>query len=146
MNEQRKTQPFEVLLVEDNPGDVVLIREALRDGSVPVRLSVAVDGDAALARLRRQDVPRPDLILLDLNLPRLNGREVLAAVKADPGLLCIPVVVLTSSEADSDVAASYDLHANCYIVKPSDLEQLLHVVRSVVSFWLTVVKLPRGHE
>jgi CheY-like chemotaxis protein len=148
MSVQPDSHPAEVLLVEDNPGDVVLTREALRDSGLPLRLSVASDGEAALARLRRQGAfageRLPDLVLLDLNLPRLSGREVLAAVKADARLRRIPVVVLTSSEAETDVAAGYDLHANCYVVKPGELGQFLGVVRSVLNFWLTVVKLPRG--
>jgi chemotaxis family two-component system response regulator Rcp1 len=141
-------QPIEVLLVEDNPGDVRLTREALKEGKTHVRLSVVHDGEEALAFLRRQGphaaAPRPDLILLDLNLPRKGGREVLAAVKADCQLRRIPVVVLTSSQAEQDILASYDLNANCYITKPVDLDQFIGVVRSIEDFWLTVVKLPRG--
>jgi CheY-like chemotaxis protein len=141
-------RPVEILLVEDNPGDVRLTREALKEGKAHVRLSVVSDGDQALAFLRRQGehaaAPRPDLVLLDLNLPRTGGREVLAQVKADPALRRIPVVVLTSSQAEPDVAASYDLNANCYIIKPLDLDQFIRVVRAIEDFWLTVVKLPRG--
>jgi CheY-like chemotaxis protein len=148
MSEPGAGRPVEVLLVEDNPGDVRLTREALKDARVPVRLSVASDGDQALAFLRRQgehtSAPRPDLILLDLNLPRTGGREVLAQVKGDAALRRIPVVVLTSSQAEPDVAASYDLNANCYIIKPLDLDQFLRVVRAIEDFWLTVVKLPQG--
>ncbi|WP_420130455.1 response regulator [Longimicrobium sp.] len=140
------SQPIEVLLVEDNPGDVRLTREALRDGKVHNNLSVAPDGVEALAFLRREgryaDAPRPDVILLDLNLPRKDGREVLEEVKADPSLRNIPVVILTSSEAERDIAQAYALHANCYITKPVDLDQFIHVVRSIEDFWFTIVKLP----
>lgn len=143
-------RPVEILLVEDNPGDVVLTREALLEGKLHTRLSVVSDGEAALAYLRREApfaaAARPDLILLDLNLPRLSGREVLAAVKADDQLKSIPVVVLTSSEAEQDIVASYKLNANCYISKPVDLDQFIKVVRSIEDFWLTVVRLPRGES
>jgi CheY-like chemotaxis protein len=150
MTEPAHARPLEILLVEDNPGDVVLTREALREGRTQPRLSVATDGEMALARLRRQgafaDAPRPDLILLDLNVPRLGGRDVLAAIKGDERLRRIPVVVLTSSEADQDVAATYDLHANCYIIKPVDLEDFLRVIRSIEDFWLSVARLPGRDE
>jgi CheY-like chemotaxis protein len=136
----------EVLLVEDNPGDVRLTREALKEGSVRSRLHVARDGVEALAFLRRQGehagVPRPDLILLDLNLPRKDGREVLTEIKADATLRQIPVVVLTSSRAEEDIRRSYDLHANCYIAKPVELDRFIHVVRSIEEFWFNVVELP----
>jgi len=141
------SEPAEILLVEDNPGDVRLTREALREGPVPANLSVVADGEEALAFLRRQGqyaaAPRPDLILLDLNLPRMSGREVLAAVKADAKLRRVPVVVLTSSQAEPDVQASYDLGANCYVTKPVDYDRFIRAVRTVEDFWLTVVKLPR---
>jgi len=140
------TRPVEVLLVEDNPGDVRLAIEALREGKVHVRMSVASDGVEALEFLRRQgrfaQAPRPDLILLDLNMPRKDGREVLAELKADDELKRIPVVVLTTSKAEEDILKTYDLNANCYITKPVDLQQFMHVVRSIQDFWLTVVKLP----
>jgi two-component system, chemotaxis family, response regulator Rcp1 len=146
MSSRPATQPIEVLLVEDNPGDVRLTREALRDGKVHNNLSVVPDGVEALAFLRRQgkyaDAPRPDLILLDLNLPKKDGREVLQDIKADPALQRIPVVVLTSSEAERDIAQAYALHANCYITKPVDLDQFITVVRSIEDFWFTIVKLP----
>ncbi|HEY0016178.1 MAG TPA: response regulator [Longimicrobium sp.] len=146
MSNRPATQPIEVLLVEDNPGDVRLTREALRDGKVHNHLSVVPDGVEALAFLRRQgkyaDAPRPDLILLDLNLPKKDGREVLQDIKADPALQRIPVVVLTSSEAERDIAQAYALHANCYITKPVDLDQFITVVRSIEDFWFTIVKLP----
>ena len=138
--------PIEILLVEDNPGDVRLTQEALRDAKVRNRLSVAQDGEDALAFLRRTGpyahAPRPDVILLDLNLPRKDGREVLAEIKGDPDLRRIPVVILTTSEAEEDVLRAYNLNANCYITKPVDLGQFLKVVRSIEDFWLTVVRLP----
>ena len=146
MSNRPASQPIEVLLVEDNPGDVRLTREALRDGKVQNNLSVVPDGVEALAFLRRQGkyaaAPRPDLILLDLNLPKKDGREVLEDIKADPALQRIPVVVLTSSEAERDIAQAYALHANCYITKPVDLDQFITVVRSIEDFWFTIVKLP----
>jgi two-component system, chemotaxis family, response regulator Rcp1 len=139
-------RPVEILLVEDNPGDVRLTREALAEGKVRNNLYVAVDGVKALEFLRREGeyagAVRPDLVLLDLNLPRKDGREVLAEIKADPALRYIPVVILTSSEAESDIARAYDLHANCYVTKPVDLDQFIHVVRSIEDFWFSIVKLP----
>lgn len=145
-NGRAASRPIEVLLVEDNPGDVRLTREALRDGKVNNNLSVTPDGVEALAFLRRQGkyagVPRPDVILLDLNLPRKDGREVLEEVKADPSLRNIPVVVLTSSDAERDIAQAYALHANAYVTKPVDLDQFITVLRSIEDFWFTIVKLP----
>ena len=139
-------QSIEILLVEDNPADVRLTQEALREGKVRNRLSVARDGVEALAFLRREgehaSSPKPDLILLDLNLPKKDGREVLAEIKEDPVLRRIPVVVLTTSSAEVDILKSYELHANCYITKPVDLEQFVNVVKSIDDFWLTVVRLP----
>jgi len=141
-------KPIEILLVEDNPGDADLAREALSASKVINSLHVAVDGVEAMEFLRRQgrftNVPRPDLILLDLNLPKKDGREVLAEIKSDSDLKNIPVVILTTSEDEQDVLNSYNLHANCYITKPIDLTQFLKVVRSIEDFWLTIVKLPRG--
>jgi len=141
-------RPIEILLVEDNPGDVRLTIEALKEGKVRNRLSVARDGVEALAFLRREGphatAARPDLILLDLNLPRKDGREVLAEIKDDAQLRRIPVVVLTTSKAEEDILRTYDLHANCYINKPVDLEQFISVVRSIDDFWLSVVRLPSG--
>jgi CheY-like chemotaxis protein len=138
--------PIEILLVEDNPGDARLAVEALREAKVGNRLSVVQDGVEAVAFLRREgrygQAPRPDLILLDLNLPKKDGREVLAEIKADAELKRIPVVVLTTSKAEQDILSMYELHANCYITKPVDLDQFMHVVRSIEEFWLTVVKLP----
>ncbi|MDC0710801.1 response regulator [Stigmatella sp. ncwal1] len=139
-------RPIEILLVEDNPGDVRLTIEALKEGKVRNNLSVARDGVEALAFLRREGIhekaSRPDLILLDLNLPRKDGREVLEEIKQDASLRRIPVVVLTTSKAEEDILRTYDLHANCYINKPVDLEQFILVVRSIDDFWLSVVRLP----
>jgi chemotaxis family two-component system response regulator Rcp1 len=146
MNGQEILAPVEILLVEDNLGDVRLTQEALRDGKVRNTLHVVMDGAAALEFLRREgsyrEAPRPDVILLDLNLPKKDGRQVLAEMKADDDLKRIPVVVLTTSQADQDVLKAYNLHANCYIVKPVDLEKFLAVVRSLEDFWLSVVRLP----
>jgi CheY-like chemotaxis protein len=146
MTPQRVSRPVEILLVEDNPGDVRLTREGLREGKVQNNLSVAPDGVEALAFLRREgkytNAARPDLILLDLNLPKMDGREVLEVIKADASLRNIPVVVLTSSQAEQDIVRAYDLHANCYITKPVDLDQFIRVVHSIEDFWFTVVKLP----
>jgi len=140
-------RPIDILLVEDNPGDVRLTQEALRAGKVRNTHHVARGGEEAMAFLRREgpqvSVPKPDLILLDLNLPKKDGRQVLAEIKEDPKLRRIPVVVLTSSQTETDIARSYDLHANCYVTKPIDLDQFLDVVKSVEDFWLTVVKLPK---
>jgi len=139
-------KPIEILLVEDNPGDVRLTLEALKEGKVRNNMSVVPDGVEALAFLRRQgkysEAPRPDLILLDLNLPKKDGREVLGEIKQDEALKRIPVVVLTTSKAEEDILRSYDLYANCYITKPVDLERFFTVVKSIEDFWLTVVKLP----
>jgi CheY-like chemotaxis protein len=133
-------------LVEDNQGDARLVKEALREGQVQSHLSTVPDGVEAMAFLRRQGgyaaAPRPDLILLDLNLPRKDGREVLAEVKSDPALKRIPVVVLTTSEAEQDILTTYELHANWYIIKPIGLDQFITVVKSILDFWLTVVALP----
>jgi len=138
--------PIEILLVEDNPGDERLTREALKEGKVYHKLHWAKDGVDAMEFLHQRgkykDAPRPDIILLDLNLPKKDGREVLAVVKNDADLKHIPVVVLTTSEAEEDVLKSYSLHANCYVTKPVDLEKFIHVVQSIDRFWLTVVTLP----
>jgi CheY-like chemotaxis protein len=139
-------EPFSILLVEDNPGDIDLTRLALRDAKVHVRLHVATDGVEAIDFLRRRGThagaPRPDLVLLDLNLPRKDGREVLAEIKGDPELRTIPVVVLSSSEAERDILRSYELHANCYVTKPVDLDRLIEIVNSIEEFWMTIVRLP----
>jgi two-component system, chemotaxis family, response regulator Rcp1 len=140
------SRPIEVLLVEDNPGDVRLTREALKEGKVRNNLHVVADGVEAIAFLKKQGkfsaAVRPDVILLDLNLPRKDGREVLEEIKADASLRHIPVVILTSSQAEQDIVRAYDLHANCYVTKPVDFEQFITVVRSIEDFWFTIVKLP----
>lgn len=144
---RRQSRKVEVLLVEDNPGDVRLTQEALKDGRVMVNLTVAADGVEAMEILKRRGThessPRPDLILLDLNLPRKNGREVLEEIKADDELRRIPVIVMTTSKAEQDIYKAYNLNANCYITKPVDLDEFLNVVRSIEDFWLTIVTLPR---
>jgi chemotaxis family two-component system response regulator Rcp1 len=138
---------IEVLMVEDSPGDIRLTREAFKDAKVHINLHVASDGAKAMAFLKHEgeysNVPRPDLVLLDLNLPKKDGREVLEEIKADPTLKTIPVVVLTTSSSEADILRSYQLHANCYITKPVGLEGFLTVVKSIDSFWLSVVRLPR---
>ena len=140
------TRTIEILLVEDNPGDVRLTMEGLKGATASHNLSVVEDGVEAMALLRREgkyaDAHRPDLILLDLNLPRMDGREVLAEIKTDEELRRIPVVILTTSDAEDDILKMYDLQANCYLTKPLDLERFLGVVRSIEHFWLNVVKLP----
>ena len=139
-------QPIEIMLVEDNPGDVRLTKEALADANLTNAVTVAADGVEAMAILRREgehaDATRPGLILLDLDFPRKDGREVLAEIKGDPNLKHIPVVILTSSQAEEDVLRAHKLNANCYVRKPVDLDQFLKVVRSVQEFWLSVVVLP----
>jgi len=140
-------KPIEILLVEDNPGDVRLTKEALKDARVANNLHITIDGVEALAFLRKQGkhaaVPRPDLILLDLNLPKKNGREVLEEIKKEEALRHIPVVILTTSQAEQDVVESYRLQANAYVTKPVDLDQFLKVVSSIEQFWLEIVKLSR---
>lgn len=147
MMDNRLGPNVEILLVEDNPGDIRLIIEVLKEGKINNNLSVVEDGEQALAYLRReggyQNSIVPDIILLDLNLPKINGTEVLAEIKKDPLLKHIPVIILTTSKAEQDILKAYDLHANCYITKPVNLEQFLTVVRSIENFWLTIVKLPR---
>ena len=141
-----EVRPIEILLVEDSPSDAEFTAEALKEAKVRNHLSLVEDGVQAMEFLRRQGrytkAPRPDLIMLDLNLPRKDGREVLAELKADEKLKMIPVVVLTTSRAEEDVLRAYQLHANCYITKPVDFQQFLSVVRSIESFWLFVVTLP----
>ena len=141
-----ENRPVEILLVEDNPGDERLTREALKEGKVYSNLHWVKDGVEAMSFLRREgkyrDVPRPDIILLDLNLPKKDGREVLQEIKSDEQLKRIPVVVLTTSKAEEDVLRTYNLHANCYVTKPVDLEKFIVVVKSIDVFWLTVVTLP----
>ncbi len=142
--------PIEILLVEDNPGDVRLTKEALKEGKVTNKINVVMDGMEAMAFLHREgkyaSAPKPDLILLDLNLPKKNGREVLSEIKMDSRLKCIPVVVLTSSQAEKDIVMTYNLHANCYITKPVDFGQFIDVVKSIENFWFNVVKLPPKEE
>jgi CheY-like chemotaxis protein len=140
----------DVLLVEDDPGDVLMTQEAFADHKVHNRLHVVSDGVEAMAFLRKQEsyaeVPTPDLVLLDLNLPKMDGREVLAAIKEDPTLRSIPVVILTTSEAEEDVLRSYSLHANAYVTKPVDFERFIDVVRRIDDFFVTVVRLPNNHH
>jgi len=146
MSSQVSGGPVEILLVEDNPGDVRLTIEALKENKISNNLHVARDGEEAMAFLRREDryagAPRPDLVLLDLNLPRKDGRETLAEMKADERLRRIPVVILTTSQAEEDIRRTYDLHANCYVTKPVDLEQFIRIVKAIEDFWLNIVRLP----
>ncbi len=144
--EQQLVKPIDILLVEDNPGDVRLTMEALKDVKMKNNLFVVNDGVEAIKFLRREgkysSTPEPDLILLDLNLPKMDGREVLSEIKADPQLKSIPVVVLTISKAEEDIIRAYKLHANCYITKPVNLERFLEVVKAIEDFWISIVKLP----
>ena len=139
-------QPLEILLVEDNPGDIRLIKEILKEGRINNNLNITEDGEEAMEFLRKEgefaNSPRPDLILLDLNLPKKDGREVLEEIKEDENLRRIPVVVLTTSKAEKDILKSYDMHANSYITKPVDFDQFIKVIKSIEDFWLEVVKLP----
>jgi len=143
-------QPIEILLAEDNPGDVELTRESFEEAKVANNLHVTEDGAKALSFLKKQgdyaDKPRPDVILLDLNLPKVTGHEILEFIKEDDSLKRIPVVILTSSEAEEDIVKSYNLHANSYITKPVDLDKFLKVVKTVEDFWLHVVRLPPGNH
>lgn len=147
MSTQAIARAVEILLVEDNPGDILLTVEALKEGKVYNNLSVAKDGVEAMAFLcregRHSNAPRPDLILLDLNLPKKGGREVLAELKQNSNLKRIPVIVLTTSQAEQDILKSYDLHANCYITKPVELDDFITIVRSIENFWFTIVQLPQ---
>jgi chemotaxis family two-component system response regulator Rcp1 len=144
--QRSNTMPLQVLLVEDSPGDVRLTQEAFRDSVLDIRLHVAIDGIEAMDFLSREgahaDAPRPDLILLDLNLPKMDGREVLARIKQDEGLKTIPTVILTTSEAEKDIVTSYQLQANCYLSKPVALDAFENLVKSISDFWFTKVKLP----
>ena len=148
MSYSEYVKPIEILLVEDNPGDVRLTEEALADAKVRNILHVVGNGVEALQFLRREgpyaDRPRPDLILLDLNLPIKNGMEVLSDIKADPDLRAIPVVILTTSQAEKDILKAYHLNANCYVTKPLDLDRFVEVVKSIEDFWFSIVQLPRG--
>ena len=140
--------PIEILLIEDNPGDVDLTKFALKKAKMVNNVSVAIDGEDAMAFLRREgkhaEAPRPDLVLLDINLPKKSGMEVLAEMKTDDGLRRIPVIILTTSEAEADIIKAYDLHANSYVAKPVDLGQFMEAIRSLDDFWLAVVKYPQG--
>ena len=146
----KKGMPLQVLLVEDSPGDVRLTQEAFRDATTPIHLHVATDGVEAMAFLRREGTnvhaPRPDIILLDLNLPKMDGREVLALIKADDSLKIIPTVILTTSDAEADILKSYQLLANCYLTKPVQLDEFEALVKSINDFWLTAVKLPHQRQ
>lgn len=150
MSEHQLVNPIEILLVEDNPGDVDLACEALESSKISNRLHVVDDGEKAMAFLRREGqysgMPRPGLILLDLNLPRKDGRQVLAEIKSDDDLKRIPVVILTTSRAEIDILKSYNLHANCFITKPIDLDQFMHVINAIEEFWLSIVQLPNGYR
>ena len=150
MNPSPNSEPIEILLVEDNLGDARLAAEALKENKVRNNLHHVVDGVEAMAFLQRRGdyatAPRPDLVLLDLNLPRKDGREVLAEIKENPELRLVPIVVLTTSEAEMDLIKTYDLHANAYIVKPIDLDRFIEVVRAIENFWFTIVKLPRLND
>jgi len=146
MLSELRGKPIEILLVEDNPGDVRLTMEALKEGKVVNNLHVVEDGVEAMAFLRQEgryaSKPRPSIVILDLNLPRKDGRETLAEIKADEGLKRIPVVVLTTSRAEEDIIKTYNLHANCFITKPVDLEKFIEIVQSIEDFWFTIVQLP----
>jgi DNA-binding response OmpR family regulator len=145
-----KIEPIKILLIEDSEGDVRLVQEALKEGKLHNRLFVARDGvegmDFLLKRGKYQDTVRPDLILLDLNMPKKDGREVLGEIKLHEDLKRIPVVILTTSSSEADILMTYNLHANCYIVKPLNLDEFIRVVRSIESFWLSIVKLPTGEK
>jgi chemotaxis family two-component system response regulator Rcp1 len=147
-NNESALHPIEILLVEDNPGDSRLAKEALKESKLKNNLYVAEDGVEAMNFLYKtgkySKMPRPDLVILDLNLPKKDGREVLAEIKNDDNLKRIPVVILTISKAEEDILKTYNLHANCYVTKPLDLDQFMKVVRSIEDFWLTIVKLPNG--
>jgi len=146
MIKTNKIKPIEILMVEDNPGDIRLAQEAIKEAKVVNNMHIVNDGVEALAYLNKQDkyidAVRPDLILLDLNLPKKDGREVLAEIKKTPELKCIPVVVLTISKDEEDILKTYNLHANCYVTKPVDFGQFIEVVKAIEDFWFTIVKLP----
>ncbi len=148
--QNKSMETIDILLVEDNPGDIDLTREALEEAKVLNRLHVVEDGEQALDFVFRRgqftDAPRPDLILLDLNLPKRDGREVLEAIRSDANMTDIPIVILTSSQAEEDIVRAYRLHANCYITKPVNFVQFLKIIHAIEDFWLTIVKLPRGGD
>lgn len=147
MKNEEKVKPIDILLAEDSPGDVRLTQEALREGRVLNKLHIVGDGEEAMAFLRREgnfaNAPRPDIILLDLNMPKKDGRETLAEIKADESLKYIPVVIMTVSKSEEDIFRSYYNHANCYITKPIDIDEFFKVVKSIEDFWFTIVKLPK---
>jgi two-component system response regulator len=146
MRSNLEAKPVNILLVEDNPGDVRLTREGFKEGKVYNNLYVAEDGEEALALLSHEgkyaNIPHPDIILLDLNLPKKDGSEVLSEIKGDPELRKIPVIILTTSRAEEDILKTYNLHANCYITKPVDFDEFIHIAKSIKNFWLSIVKLP----
>lgn len=150
MTHDQLIHAVDVLLVEDNPGDVRLTREALKEGKINVNLRVANDGLEAMKMLRQEgeyaNLALPDIVLLDLNMPKMDGREVLRLIKSDDNLKRLPVVVLTTSAAEKDILQAYGLHANCYITKPVELEEFMEIVKSIEGFWLTVVKLPKSGD
>ena len=150
MTIDKQEKKIDILLIEDNPGDIKLICEAFKEGPIYNNLTIVGDGEKALSFLHKEGVYQnclhPDLILLDLNMPRKDGREVLAKIKADPKLKHIPVVILTSSEAEQDIRNAYNLQANCYITKPADVTQFFNVVKLIQDFWLKIVKLPKNHD
>jgi chemotaxis family two-component system response regulator Rcp1 len=147
MNGYKQMRPINILLVEDNPADIRLTQEVFKEGRIKNLMNIVMDGEEALKYLRKQekykDVETPDLVLLDLNLPKKDGREVLSVIKSDEELKMLPVIILTTSAAEQDIMNTYANHANCYIMKPVDLSQFINVVRSIEEFWLTVVKLPK---
>jgi CheY-like chemotaxis protein len=142
-------QPIHILLVDDNEGDILLTREALEEASIINKISIAYDGMEAISFLKKRppfgNNPVPDLILLDINLPKMDGKEVLSIIKSDPELRRIPVIMLTTSSSENDILASYDNYANCYITKPVDLDRFMDVVRTIEDFWISIVKLPKTH-
>ena len=150
MSAYNKTKAIDILLVEDNPGDIRLTKEVLKEGKIENKLNVVMDGEEAIFYLKKtgnyKDVITPDIILLDLNLPKKDGREVLAEIKTDPALMLIPVIVLTTSESEQDILNMYSHHANCYITKPVDFNQFINVIRSIEDFWLSIVKLPKKQD
>ncbi len=149
MDNKETSQAVHILLVEDNPADIRLTEEVLKDGKIRNQLSVAMDGEQALLFLKKEgeykNAATPDIILLDLNLPKKDGREVLAVIKSDPVLMLIPVIVLTTSSAEKDILSTYAHHGNCYITKPVDFDQFIHVITTIENFWLSIVKLPPSH-
>lgn len=150
MNNYKAIRPINILLVEDNPADIRLTQEVFKEGRIRNILNIVMDGEEAIMYMRKMgqygNAETPDLVLLDLNLPKKDGREVLAEIKGDPALKFVPVIILTTSAAEQDILSTYAHHANCYIMKPVDLSQFINVVRSIEEFWLTIVKLPKQEE